>query len=187
MRGACNQTVQCHRMQRLGCGGDLVVCWKTQSLFQPPRLKTAAAKILTPLSDSSVDEEHTPSHTVHGYLRTHTITYGTWLPQNVPSVPEGYQSTCSEPPARLRRESHCLAVCRREIDTVQSLSSKTSFSSTPQKDSDSKSPQHLPKVCQVGHSTDRRIIAQSPSLPYLAHSQFLLLLHSSISPPSLSH
>ena len=82
VRGACNQTVQCHRMQRLGCGGDLVVCWKTQSLFQPPRLKTAAAKILTPLSDSSVDEEHTPSHTVHGYLRTHTITYGTWLPQN---------------------------------------------------------------------------------------------------------
>ena len=220
-RGACNQIVQCHRMQRLGCGGDLVVCWKTQSLFQPPRLKTAAAKILTPPSDSSVDKEHTPSHTVHGYLRTcrqylrtikvlymatsdvpsvhtpshtvhgylrtHTITYCTWLPQNVPSVPEGYQSTCSEPPARLRRESHCLAVGRGEIDTVQSLSSKTSFSSTPQKDSDSKSPQHLPKVCQVGHSTDRRIIAQSPSLPYLAHSQFLLLSPSSISPPSLSH
>jgi len=70
VRGACNQIVQCHRMQRLGCGGDLVVCWKTQSLFQPPRLKTAAAKILTPLSDSSVDKERTPSHTVHGYLRT---------------------------------------------------------------------------------------------------------------------
>ena len=95
------------------------------------------------------------------------------------SVPEGYQSTCSEPPARLRRESHCLAVGRGEIDTVQSLSSKTSYSSTPQKDSDKKSPQHLPKVCQVGHSTDRRIIAQSPSLPYLAHSvtPSLTLLH----------